>query len=68
MEVQFKVDGMSCAHCEKRVKNALLQLSGVNNVEVDLEDKIVHVNYNQSIIKVKEISREIEEQGYDVVD
>jgi len=33
------VDGMSCSHCENRVKKALGALNGVGSVAVDLKSK-----------------------------
>lgn len=67
MDVELKVDGMSCAHCEKTVKEALFAVNGVKHVEVHLKDKIVNVKYDQSVVKLEEICNQIEEQGYDVV-
>lgn len=60
------VEGMSCGHCEKAVKNALGELKGVSNVEVNLETKKVEVegeNLNDSIIR-----EAIEDAGYDVIE
>jgi len=36
MKKTLLVEGMSCGHCEKAVKNALKELNGVLKVEVDL--------------------------------
>lgn len=59
------VEGMSCGHCEKAVKNALNELEGVREVEVDLGEKEVVV---QGENLDNEILREaIDEAGYDVV-
>lgn len=60
------VEGMSCGHCEKAVKNALGELDGVKNVTVNLETKQVEVegdNLENSIIK-----EVIEDAGYDVLE
>ena len=37
------VNGMTCGHCEKSVKEALLKLDGVTNVSVNLKTKEVLV-------------------------
>jgi copper chaperone CopZ len=34
-EIELKVKGMSCAHCEMRVKKALEKVDGVKKVNVD---------------------------------
>ena len=43
MEVLLKVDGMMCQNCARHVKEAVLTLDGVKNVEVDLKKKKVLV-------------------------
>ena len=64
---QFKVEGMSCSHCEKAVKNALNELNGVSNIEVDLNGKTVTVQYDIDVVAEKKLIEAIEEAGYDVV-
>jgi copper chaperone len=63
----LRVDGMSCEHCVKTVKNAVGALSGVANVAVDLNAKTVTVDYDPTQSALDKIKFEIEEQGYDVV-
>ncbi|MDR2725778.1 MAG: heavy metal translocating P-type ATPase, partial [Candidatus Adiutrix sp.] len=41
---QMLIEGMSCAHCSGRVEKALLALSGVEEVQVDLAAKCAVVN------------------------
>lgn len=60
------VEGMSCGHCEKAVKNALNELEGVSKVEVDLATKKVEIEgegLNDILIKGA-----IEEAGYEVIE
>lgn len=35
----MKINGMSCGHCKKSVEKALGAISGVDSVEVNLEEK-----------------------------
>lgn len=35
MKTELKVDGMTCAHCERAVQNALEAVPGVTAVHVD---------------------------------
>ncbi len=65
MKTIFKVEGMSCSHCENAVKNAVSGISGVNDVTVDLNTKIVTVIHDEGL-SVDTIKSEIEEQGYEV--
>lgn len=60
------VDGMTCGHCEKAVKNSLGELDGVSLVEVDLDNKKVEVqgeNLQDNLIK-----EAVEEAGYQVLE
>lgn len=66
MEKTLLVEGMSCGHCEKAVKEALLKLSGVTSVDVDLGSKKVLVrgqDLEDSLIKTT-----IEDIGYDLLE
>ena len=57
---------MSCEHCVKAITGAVGELSGVNSVEVSLEDKTVTVDHADQV--TLEILKEtIEDQGYDVL-
>ncbi len=66
MEKILLVEGMSCGHCEKAVKDALEGLEGVSNVVVNLETKRVEVegeNLEDRILK-----ESVEDAGYEVVE
>ncbi len=64
--VVLKVEGMSCAHCEKAVKTAVGGLDGVSDVTVSLSDGTVTVKYGENV-SLDKIKEEIVEQGYEVV-
>ncbi len=60
------VEGMSCNHCVMAVTNALKEVEGVSNVDVNLDTKKVEVSGDNL---VEEILRDaVEEAGYDVVE
>ena len=65
--VVFKVEGMTCAHCQNRIKKAITNLTGVSNVVVNLEDKTVIIDSNPSLISELQLRETIEHAGYDVV-
>lgn len=67
MEVTLDVKGMSCAHCEKAVKDAVGGLAGVESVQVRLDKNEVEVSFDETMIQVDAIAEAIEDQGYDVV-
>jgi len=60
------VDGMSCEHCVKSIKNAVGALPGVQSVAVDLKAKTVTVEHDLLAVPVDKIKTEIEDQGYDI--
>ena len=62
----LNVEGMSCSHCENRVKNAVGALSGVSSVVVSLSEKTVSVELDTSAVTEKQVKAAIEEQGYEV--
>ena len=66
MKKVLLVEGMTCGHCEKAVKEALGELEGVSLVEVDLDSKKVEVegdNLQDNLIK-----QAVEEAGYEVLE
>jgi len=66
-KIVLNVEGMSCSHCEKAVKNVVSALDGVTGVTVDLKKKTVTVVYENSKVSTDRIKKEIEEQGYEVI-
>lgn len=62
---QFNIEGMSCGHCVKAVRQALEAITGVNveNVEIGR----AQVSYDPSITDRAHLVEAIEEEGYTVV-
>lgn len=65
-KVILNVEGMSCAHCERAVKNAVGDLVGVETVLVDLAEKTVAIGYDPNKVSFENFKAVIEEEGYDV--
>ncbi len=65
--IVFKVEGMSCAHCENKIRKAISNLTGVSNVIVSLPDKTVTIDSNPTLISETQLRETIEHAGYDVV-
>lgn len=66
-KIILNVEGMSCAHCEKAVKNAVGELDGVESVTVDLPGKTVQIEYDPGKLTFETFKAVIEEEGYDVL-
>jgi copper chaperone len=64
--VTLNVKGMSCGHCEKAVRTALMELEGVNEVQVHLSKGKVDVQFDDQKVNLAQMKEAIEDQGYDV--
>lgn len=67
MTVKFKVEDMHCKHCEAAVKEAVSAVSGVSAVEVDLENKICAVAFDDAAVSEKNIIDAIDGVGFEAV-
>jgi copper chaperone len=63
-EVKFTVNDMSCGHCKLAIEKELKKLIAVKNVEIDLNNKIVKINYNDDMSDIVDLKRAIKEAGY----
>lgn len=62
----LNVKGMSCGHCVKAVEGSVGELSGVQSVQVTLDEGKVAVEFNPSVVTLETIKETIDDQGYDV--
>jgi copper chaperone len=65
-KIVLTVDGMSCQHCVKAIKEGVGALPGVKKVDVDLGKKSVTIKHELEKCSVGAIKSEIEELGYEV--
>lgn len=66
MRKQISIEGMSCGHCVKHVEGALMDVSGVEKVEVSLKDKYAIVELKNEV-EDSILKEAVEEAGYDVL-
>ena len=66
MQSVLNVDGMTCQHCVQTVNETVGKMAGVEKVVVDLDQKKVTVNYDDSKSKLDDISARIVEAGFQV--
>lgn len=62
MKKVIYIDGMSCAHCQKRVENALNELEGVT-ATVNLEEKSATLNLTKEV-SMDAIKEAVEDAGF----
>ncbi|OPY21493.1 MAG: putative copper-exporting P-type ATPase A [Methanomethylovorans sp. PtaU1.Bin093] len=65
MKTKFKVYGMTCMHCHKRVTEAISRVSGVSSVEVQLEDESATVEFDPAITDLETIKQAVAAAGYE---
>ena len=61
-----KINQMSCNHCKNRVEEILKSISGIENAEVNLDEKLAEVDYFGAIDE-NEIKEKINGGGYEFV-
>jgi copper chaperone len=66
MKKKILIEGMSCGHCVKHVKEALSELEGVTNVEVNLAAKSAVLEASVDVDDEK-IKFAVDDAGYEVV-
>ena len=65
MTAEIKVSGMHCNHCVDKITRFVGEVSGVSEVRVDLESKIVRVDY-ESPATLEAIKEAILDSGFEV--
>lgn len=63
MKQVFKVEGMTCGHCEKAITRALMLKDPAAIVHIDRLTKSVEV---ESAVQPKTLAQVIQEEGYTV--
>jgi len=63
----LNIEGMTCNHCVKSVKNSISSLSGVNNINVSLSENNVTLEYDKNTLTKEKIISAITNEGYKVV-
>lgn len=66
MKKRILIEGMTCGHCVNHVKEALSELEGVTEVDVNLDTKTA-VLQTSGVVTDEDIESTIDEVGYKVV-
>lgn len=61
-----RVNNMSCNHCKNRVEEVLKNIAGIENAEVNLDEKLANVEFFGSVDE-EEIKEKINDAGYEFV-
>ena len=66
MQETFKVPDVHCDHCKSAIEGTLQPLNGVEEASVDLDAKLVTVDYDDAVVDRVSVVRAIESTGYPV--
>lgn len=61
----LNIKGMTCDHCVKSVRKALVELDGVDSAEVDLKNQKAAVRYDESRISIDRLRETVRKIGYE---
>lgn len=66
LQTIFKVERMTCDHCEMTVEGSVKELAGIVSVKANFEDSTTIVKYDASKVTKTSIAEVIEKKGYKV--
>ena len=62
----ISVEGMHCAHCSKKVEDALKGIKGVKSVKVNLDNKEVEITMKEDISD-DVFKNVVEDLGFEII-
>ena len=65
-KVVLSVPAIDCEHCEYTVMGALGPISGVKTVKVDIEGKLVNLEYDEGLLSLDKVKQILAEEDYPV--
>ena len=66
MKKKYILTGVGCMKCVAKIEKNLSELSGVENIKVDVETKIMNIDFDENEISFNEIEKKLVELGYGV--
>jgi copper chaperone CopZ len=68
VHAMVKLPMVQCDMCKESIEQGLATLGGILSVHVDLEDKMAHINYDGTMLELKDIEQAIAKLGYQAND
>lgn len=65
MKKKFDVKGMTCAACQAHVLKAVEKLEGVKDVNVNLLNNSMDVDFDESVCSINNIEQSVKKAGYE---
>lgn len=66
-EVDFSIQGMTCANCSARIEKVLNKMEGVQLANINLAMETGHVSYNPGTVTPQDFVKKIQSLGYDAI-
>ncbi|WP_026962578.1 heavy metal translocating P-type ATPase [Alicyclobacillus herbarius] len=63
-DVEFTIEGMTCAACAARIEKVVGRLDAVKSVHVNLASEKAHISFVPGVIQETDLIRTIEKAGY----
>ena len=60
----FPIQGMTCGNCVRHVEQALKRLSGISQLEVNLEKHEALIQYDSALLTHEAMTTALKEAGY----
>lgn len=64
VEMNLKIDGMTCDHCEASIATGVNLLAGIDSISANHEDSTAFVRFDSTKTNLKEISEAIARRGF----
>lgn len=64
VEMNLKVEGMTCDHCEASIVTGVNLLAGIDSISANHEDSTAFVRFDSNKTNLKEISEAIAQRGF----
>lgn len=65
-ELDLKIEGMTCGHCEMSVTKELAKLAGAKDIKVSASQGTAHVSVDDSV-DTAAIATAVDEAGYKLI-
>lgn len=64
IQQHFPIQGMTCGNCVRHVEQALKNLSGISQLEVNLEKQDALVEYDSTLVTYETMASVLKDAGY----
>ena len=68
IQISLKVEGITCQHCVQIINDSLMKRTGIETVGVNIDKKVVEVEYDEEKIELGQIFSEIAELGFEIAE